>query len=95
MPDVPEGAAFELAPDWVCEVLSPGTAAIDRGVKRLIYAREGVRWLWLVEPGTQTLEVFALAASAWTLVGTWHADERVRAVPFDAIELELRVLWRA
>lgn len=95
MPDVPQSAAFELAPDWVCGVLSPGTAATDRGVKRRIYAREGVRWLWLVEPGTQTLEVFTLIASAWTLVGTWHADERVRAVPFDAIALELGVLWRA
>lgn len=95
MPESPQGAAFELAPDWVCEVLSPSTAASDRGVKRRIYAREGIRWLWLVEPATQTLEAFTLETSAWTLAGTWHGEERVRAVPFDAIEIELGVLSRA
>src|ERR1700690_2368947 len=30
MPEIPDVAFFELAPDWVCEVLSPSTAALDR-----------------------------------------------------------------
>jgi Uma2 family endonuclease len=95
MPQVPDAAAFELAPDWVCEVLSPGTAAIDRSSKRRTYAREGVRWLWLIEPETKTLETFALDGKDWKLLDTWHDDAVVRAVPFDAIELELAALWRA
>ena len=45
MPDYPDVAYFTLAPDWVCEVLSPSTRALDKGRKRDIYAREGVAYL--------------------------------------------------
>jgi Uma2 family endonuclease len=40
MAQVPDAAAIELAPDWVCEILSPKTAACDRASKLPIYARE-------------------------------------------------------
>src|SRR5437899_8974257 len=53
-------AAFTQAPDWVGEVVSPATAAIDRGRKLHIYAREGVDNLWLVDPLARTLEVYRL-----------------------------------
>jgi Uma2 family endonuclease len=90
---IPDATAVELAPDWVCEVLSPSTAALDRAEKMPIYAREGVRHLWLVDPGPQTLEVFRLEGARWTLVATWRDDARVRAEPFEAFELELGALW--
>ena len=38
MPRLPETAWFELVPDWVCEVLSPGTCRVDRALKMPIYA---------------------------------------------------------
>ena len=50
MPELPDAAAFELAPDWICEVLSPSTAASDRAEKMPIYARERVAHVWLVDP---------------------------------------------
>ena len=93
MPELPDAAAFELAPDWVCEVLSPSTTALDRADKLPIYAREGVRHAWLVDPIARTLEVLRLEGPNWLLVGTWSGDVGVRAEPFDAIELELGVLW--
>ena len=40
MPVLPNTAAFRQAPDWVCEVVSPSTVAVDRGRKMTIYARE-------------------------------------------------------
>lgn len=49
-------AYFTTAPDWVCEILSPSTRKLDRGRKRDIYAREGVSWLWLPDPGAPTLK---------------------------------------
>lgn len=94
MPSVPASAAyFELAPDWICEVSSPTTARLDRVRKLPIYAREGVRHAWLVDPVARTLEVFALEHGRWTLLLTASDDAPVRAAPFDAIELDLGVLW--
>jgi Uma2 family endonuclease len=93
MPELPDAAAFELAPDWVCEVLSPATAATDRAGKMPIYARERVAHVWLVDPIARTLEAYRLAGDHWTLVGTWRDDAKVHVEPFDALELELAGLW--
>jgi Uma2 family endonuclease len=93
MPELPDAAAFELAPDWVCEVLSPATAATDRAGKMPIYARERVGHVWLVDPIARTLEAYRLAGDRWTLTGTWRDDAKLHVEPFDAIELELGGLW--
>jgi len=93
MPEVPDTAAFELAPDWVAEVLSPSTAALDRVEKLPIYAREGISHVWLIDPRLQTLEAFALAGDRYQLLGAWRGSESVRVAPFEALELELAALW--
>lgn len=94
MPEIPvDKAYFDLAPDWVCEVVSPSTAALDRGDKRKVYASSQVQHLWLVDPDAQTLEVFALDGATYRLLDVFSGDALVRAVPLDAIELELGVLW--
>ncbi len=94
MPRVPDVAAFTLAPDWICEVLSQSTERVDREEKMPVYAREGVRHAWLIDPLAKTLEVYTLGAD-----GTWSEPMRhggadvVRAAPFEAIGLDLSVLW--
>lgn len=93
MPEVPDAAYFELPPDWVCEVLSPSTAKLDKTRKRHHYARARVAHLWFVEPAAQTLEVFRLEGETWRLVLTAAGEEKVRAEPFDAVEIELGPLW--
>jgi len=93
MPRIPNVAYFTLAPDWLCEVLSPSTEAIDRRKKLPIYAREGVGHMWLVDPLQQTLEVLRLESQHWSLVAEHEADAKVRAEPFAAIEIPLRALW--
>ena len=93
MPSVPSVAHFTLAPDWACEVLSPSTESIDRRKKMPIYAREGVRNAWLVDPVAQTLEVFRLESQRWSAVAAHEAGAKVRAEPFAAIELDLGSLW--
>ncbi|WP_437564622.1 Uma2 family endonuclease [Sorangium sp. So ce542] len=97
MPDAlgPEDAPahYDLAPDWVCEVISPRTERVDRGKKMRIYRREGVRHAWLINPVAQTLEVYRLDDGRWSLLDTYEGDEAVRADPFDAIELPLADLW--
>jgi Uma2 family endonuclease len=93
MPTLPETAWFELAPDWVCEILSPHTARNDRAIKMPNYAREGVSWLWLVDPDPKILEAYELRAGKWTLLTTLHDGQPVSLPPFDAIEFPLSVLW--
>lgn len=84
---------FEIRPDWVCEVLSPSTEKTDRAIKLPIYAREGVGHAWFVNPLLHTLEVLRLEGGRWVNVGTYSDDQQIRAEPFDAIVLELSVLW--
>jgi Uma2 family endonuclease len=93
MPRPPRTAALTLAPDWVCEVLSPSTAALDRGIKLPIYARQGVRNIWLMDPEARTLEVFRWEGARYVLLVTHTGLARVRAEPFEALELELSFLW--
>ncbi len=93
MPRPPRTAAYTLAPDWVCEVLSPSTKALDRKVKLPVYAREGVRHVWLMDPEARTLEVFSLEGTDYSLHATHSGPALVRAEPFEAAELELAYLW--
>ncbi len=90
---MPSDAFITLAPDWVCEVLSPSTRKLDRSEKMDVYAREGVSHLWFVEPTDHLLEVFRLTDGTWLRVGSWHDDDEVRAEPFDAVPLNLGALW--
>ena len=88
---------FTIRPDWVCEVLSPSTERFDRGNKIALYARAGVSHAWLVNPLQRTLEVLRLSAETpqqWLTVNVFRDEARIRAVPFDAIELELGILWQ-
>jgi Uma2 family endonuclease len=94
MPEMPVDLPyFVLSPDWACEVLSPSTAAFDRGRKLAVYARERVAHVWFIEPVSQTLEVLRLDGDTYRIVQVASGEAAVRAEPFDAIELELRVLW--
>ena len=84
---------FTLAPDWVCEVLSPSTERIDCAKKNFVYAREGVRHVWLVNPLTHLLEVLRLEGERYLVLAVHEGDAKVRAEPFEAFELELAILW--
>ena len=93
MPELPHVTAFEIAPDWACEVLSASTEAIDRGEKLPIFARERVGHVWLVDPLVRTLEILRLDGDTYRLIATFRDDAKVHAEPFDAVELELAALW--
>jgi len=82
-----------LAPDWLCEVLSPSTETMDRADKLPIYAAAAVGHVWLINPRQRTLEVLRLHEGKWLTLAVHRDDQRVRAEPFEAIELELAVLW--
>lgn len=93
MPEQPKTAYYELSPDWVCEVLSPSTARVDRVLKVPVYVRERIAHVWLVNPADQTLEVLRLDGESYRLIATHGGSALVRAEPFAAVELELGALW--
>jgi Uma2 family endonuclease len=95
MPALPRTAFFETPPDWVGEVLSRSTALHDRLRKLPVYARAGVRWLWLVDPLVRSLEVFRLHEGAWLLDRVVGADDEVAIPPFEAVTVRLSDLWDA
>jgi Uma2 family endonuclease len=89
----PRTGPFTLIPDWVCEVLSPSTEADDRGEKMDLYRRAGVGHAWLMSPTARTLEIYRLTPEGWLRLGSHTGDRRVRAEPFDAVELDLGAVW--
>lgn len=93
LPKLPNAPYVELAPDWICEVLSPSTSRLDRAEKLPVYARERVRHVWLVDPRARTLEVLRLEGERWIILATHAGEARIRAEPFEALELELGLLW--
>jgi hypothetical protein len=93
MPDLPQDAFFTVAPDWLCETLSPSTAAIDRTQKLDVYATQGVDCVWLVDPVTRTLEVLRRDEARWVVAENHVGDVKARAIPFETIEIDLAALW--
>lgn len=93
MNEAPRTAFLSVYPDWVCEVLSPSTGSLDRGDKLKVYARESVTHVWLVDPLATTLEVLLLDGATYRILDVLSDDAKARVVPFDAIELDLAVLW--
>ena len=93
MPALPNVAAFTQAPDWVCEVVSPATGAVDRARKMRVYAREGVCHLWIVDPLQRTLEVYRLEGGRWVVVSTHGGTDPVVAEPFEAVTLDPARWW--
>lgn len=93
MPSIPETAHAKTVPNWICEILSPRTAAMDRAEKMPFYARAKVEHLWLIDTALQTLEVFRLHGDRWTLTSTTRGEKNVRAEPFADLQLDLKHLW--
>lgn len=89
----PEEHRFTVPPDWICEVLSPKTASNDRIKKMRTFARHGVPYVWLIDPLLKTLEVFKLEAGRWFLSDAFEGNEKIRAEPFQEIEIDLGILW--
>lgn len=92
MPQRPKGR-ITMVPDWICEVLSPSNRVYDLNVKRRFYAEVGVQHLWYIDPDVRTLTVSRLLDGRWLELGAHAGDERVRAEPFEAVEIDLSEWW--
>ncbi len=81
-----------LVPQWVCEVLDPGTRSLDLTSKRQIYALSGVQNLWIVDPHARVLEVYENHRGRWLLAEAVGEDV-IAAPPFDDLHFDVGDLW--
>ncbi len=88
-------ALISLPPDWVAEVLSPGTEMDDRGVKRETYGLMGIAWLWLVDPARGTVEVFENVRGQMLERDSHGPEGSLDAPPFQGSPVPLAELFLA
>ncbi|HEY0140004.1 MAG TPA: Uma2 family endonuclease [Thermoanaerobaculia bacterium] len=93
IPEFPDAGRCEIPPDWLCEIISPSTAALDRVYKLPLYARQGITYAWIVDPVARTIEAYRLEGYHYSLIAAVEGEEPARIEPFDAIELPLKALW--
>ena len=89
----PIKAYIETPPDWLAEILSPSTQAIDRTDKLSVYAEYGVQHCWYVDPIAKTLEVMELTSGKWLLLAALKDAAPVCQPPFEAHTFPLDNLW--
>jgi Uma2 family endonuclease len=94
-PQRPSGTAIRLRPDWICEIVSASNAKNDHITKFETYRRAGVPHYWIADPQLLTLHVFRWTPDGYLVALTAQAGDRVHAEPFEAIELEVGVLFGA
>ncbi len=93
VPERPRGTPIAVRPDWICEVLSPSNPGTDRVKKLNRYHQFGVPHYWLVDPIEETLSVFRWMADGYLLALAADRDARVRAEPFEAVEIAVAGLF--
>ncbi|MDP2273449.1 MAG: Uma2 family endonuclease [Archangium sp.] len=88
----PPGRPVILRPDWICEVLSESNRHNDTIRKLRRYHEAGVPHCWLLDPETGTLTVFRHEPLGYLNVLIAERPQRVRAEPFEAIEVHVGAL---
>lgn len=91
VPERPRGARIEVRPDWVCEILSTKRAS-DLARKKRIYHRHEVPHYWIIDPEEVTLSVNRYSREGYVEILSAERGDRVRAEPFEALELDVAVL---
>jgi Uma2 family endonuclease len=92
LPSIPDEFPVGVRPDWVCEILSPSNPENDLFKKIRVYQRAQVPHYWIIDPVAESLAVYRWTPEGFLLVAVARGEERVRAEPFDAVELSVRGL---
>jgi len=86
LPEMPASVPIQVVPDWICEILSTNRTN-DLVKKKRVYHLHRVRHYWILDPLAETLFVYRWGPDGYIEVLAAQRGERVRAEPFDAIEL--------
>jgi Uma2 family endonuclease len=92
VPERPRGTLVSVRPDWACEILSTNRRN-DLVRKKHIYHRHEVGHYWILDPEEETLAVSRWHPDGYLEILAAESGNRVRAEPFDAIELPVGALF--
>ena len=92
VPRRPQGVPVMTRPDWICEILSTNKRN-DLIKKKRVYHRHEVPHYWIVDPERETLTVYRWARDGYVEVLVAERGEEVRPEPFDAVPLQVGVLF--
>ncbi|MBK7194626.1 MAG: Uma2 family endonuclease [Myxococcales bacterium] len=92
VPAMPRERPVTVRPEWLCEIVSESNRATDTIKKLRRYHQAGVPHYWILDQSARALTVYRHHADGYVIVLAAEAGERVRAEPFDAIELEVAAL---
>lgn len=82
-----------MAPDWVCEIVSPTHEKTDFVTKPRVLHRAKVPHYWILHPEERVLLVQRWSPDGYVTVQQASAGETVRAEPFEAIEIVVGELF--
>jgi Uma2 family endonuclease len=91
-PQRPTGVPVTLLPDWICEILSTNRRS-DLVKKKRTYHQCQIPHYWILDPAEETLAVHRWGPDGYIEILAAQRGERVRAEPFDALELNVGVLF--
>jgi Uma2 family endonuclease len=92
VPERPTGVPITTLPDWVCEILSTNRRD-DLVKKKRVYHQTRVPHDWILDPAEETLAVYRWGPDGYIEVLATQRGERVRAEPFEAVELNVGVFF--
>jgi len=87
-------ANIQGPPDLVVEVLSPSTAAIDRGGKMALYGRYGVPHYWILDARHLSLETYEIRESEYELISQFKKGDPVKLRLFPDLAISLADLGK-
>ena len=87
LPEKPTGRPVTVRPDWICEIVSESNRRTDTILKLRRYHQAGVPHYWILDQLERSLTVHRHGPDGYLIAMRADATERVRAEPFEAVEL--------
>ena len=87
-------AGVEGTPDFVAEILSPSNAYLDKKPKLRVYARTGVRELWLADPETRVVHVYRLQVDAQKPAATYTEGDTFSSPHFPGLTIRVIEIFK-
>jgi len=80
-------------PDLIVEILSEGTSAMDRSEKFALYERFGVPEYWIVDPETETVQVFQLVDGRYPVALEFRKTDVLESPRFSGLSISLSAVF--